>query len=229
MEFSRVASPKSKLLGAIKAEESGTPTAEFWWGYSLGPASFYKLKIKYGCLNVSDTDRLKLLDDENPSCRAVDWRDEVAPRRLVGHLGKILHVDVDIAWLMRLEAALLGPRRLDLQVTQVADAMSAKAAVEPRARDVRVQEFPHHRQQVIERHQQRAAQRHSHSLLSGRQCGLKPIRRTAAILDGLALAPFPYSLFSRHVAFRKNPRRFIAGLYRHPDLRHSPCLAVKLD
>ena len=167
--------------------------------------------------------------DENPSCCAVDGHEEVAPRRLVGHLGQILHVDVDVAGLVSLEAAVLGPRRLGLQVTQVADAVSAKAAVEPRARHVRVQEFPHHRQQVIERHKKRPAQRHGHSLLRGRQCGLKPMRRMAAIFNASALTPFPYSLLRRPVAFRENPGGFIAGLYRRPDLRRRRCLAVKLD
>ncbi len=55
--------------------------------------------------------------DENPSRRAVDGHEEVAPRRLVGHLGQILHVDVDIVGLVSLEAAVFGPRRLGLQVT----------------------------------------------------------------------------------------------------------------
>lgn len=87
-------------------------------------------------------------------------------------MGQILHVDVDVAGLISLEAAVLGPRRLGLQVTQVADTMSAKAAVEPRARDMRVQELPHHGEQVIERYQQCLSQRHSHDLLRGRQSGL---------------------------------------------------------
>ena len=62
--------------------------------------------------------------------------------------------------------------------------MPAKAAVKPRARDVRVQELTHHGQKVIERYQQCLAQRHSHDLLRRRQCGLKPMRCVAAILDG---------------------------------------------
>jgi len=40
-------------------------------------------------------------------------------------------MDVDIAGLLSFEAAVLGPRRLGLQVTQVVDAMFATAAVEP--------------------------------------------------------------------------------------------------
>jgi hypothetical protein len=123
----------------------------------------------------------------------------------------------------------LGPRHLGLQVKQVAHAMPAKAAVKPRARDARVQELTNHGQQVIERYQQCLAQRHSHDLLRGRQGGLKPVRRVAAILDGVALAPFPYGLLGRPAAVCKNPGRFIAGLYRRPDLRRRRGLAVKLD
>ena len=42
-----------------------------------------------------------------------------------------------------------------LQVVQITHAMTAQAAVEARARDLRVQELPDHRQQVIERHEER--------------------------------------------------------------------------
>ena len=74
--------------------------------------------------------------DENPPCRPVDGHEEVAARSFVSHLGQILHVDVDIARLVSLEGAVFGPRRLCLQVTQVADAMPTQTAVQTRARDV---------------------------------------------------------------------------------------------
>ena len=53
-------------------------------------------------------------------------------------------MDADIAGLVSFEAAVFAPRRLGLQVTQVAHPMPAKAAVEPQASDIRVQELPHH-------------------------------------------------------------------------------------
>ena len=49
----------------IKEQEAGMPTAEVCRRHGLSPASFYKFKAKYGDMNVSDTHRLKSLEDEN--------------------------------------------------------------------------------------------------------------------------------------------------------------------
>jgi putative transposase len=49
----------------IKEQEAGMPTAEVCRRHGLSPASFYKFKAKYGGMNVSDTHRLKSLEDEN--------------------------------------------------------------------------------------------------------------------------------------------------------------------
>ena len=107
--------------------------------------------------------------------------------------------------------------------------MPAKAAVKPRARDVRVQELTHHGQQVIERYQQCLAQRHSHDLLRRRQCGLKPMRCVAAILDGVALAPFVDRLGRHPEALGQHRPDLVACLDRRPHLGRRCCLAVKMD
>ena len=68
---------------------------------------------------------------------------------------------MQIAWLIGLECLeclVLRPGRCRLQIAQIAHAMPPQAAVETRARDLRVQDLPHHRQQVIDRHQQCPAQ-----------------------------------------------------------------------
>ena len=49
------------IIGVIKEQEAGVSTAEV----CLSPASFYKFKSKYGGMNVSETHRLKSLEDEN--------------------------------------------------------------------------------------------------------------------------------------------------------------------
>ena len=41
------------------------PTAEVCRKHGLSPATFYKLKAKYGGLEVSDARRLRQLEDEN--------------------------------------------------------------------------------------------------------------------------------------------------------------------
>ena len=133
--------------------------------------------------------------DENPPCRPVDGHEEVAARSFVSHLGQILHVDVDIARLVSLEGAVFGPRRLCLQVTQVADAMPTQTAVQTRARDVRVQEFSYHRQKIIERHQQRLAKGDSNCHLCRVQCRLQPVRRVTAIMNVVTMLPLIHGLF----------------------------------
>ena len=54
-----------QIIGMIKEQEAGFPTAEVCRKHGLSPATFYKLKAKYGGLEVSDARRLRQLEDEN--------------------------------------------------------------------------------------------------------------------------------------------------------------------
>ena len=56
---------KAQIIGMIKEQEAGLPTAELCRKHGLSPATFYKLKAKYGGMDLSDTKRLKQLEDEN--------------------------------------------------------------------------------------------------------------------------------------------------------------------
>ena len=56
---------KAQIIGIIKEQEAGMPAAEVCRRHGLSPASFYKFKAKYGGMDVSDTHRLKSLEDEN--------------------------------------------------------------------------------------------------------------------------------------------------------------------
>ncbi len=49
----------------IKEQEAGLPTAELCRKHGLSPATFYKLKAKYGGMDLSDTKRLRQLEEEN--------------------------------------------------------------------------------------------------------------------------------------------------------------------
>jgi putative transposase len=49
----------------LKEQEAGLATAEVCRKHGLSPATFYKLKAKYGGLEVSDARRLRQLEDEN--------------------------------------------------------------------------------------------------------------------------------------------------------------------
>ena len=56
---------EEQIIGMIKEQEAGLPTGEVCRKYGLSPATFYKLKAKYGGLEVSDARRLRQLEDEN--------------------------------------------------------------------------------------------------------------------------------------------------------------------
>ncbi len=47
------------------------PTAEVCRRHGLSPSTFYKLKAKYGGLDVSEADRLKSLEDVNAKLKGL--------------------------------------------------------------------------------------------------------------------------------------------------------------
>ena len=56
---------EAQIIGRIKEQEAGMATAEVCRRHGLSPATFYKLKAKYGGMDVSDAQRLRALEDEN--------------------------------------------------------------------------------------------------------------------------------------------------------------------
>lgn len=56
---------EAQIIGMIKEQEADMATAEVCRRHGLSPATFYKLKAKYGGMDVSDVQRLKALEDEN--------------------------------------------------------------------------------------------------------------------------------------------------------------------
>lgn len=54
-----------QIIGMIKEQEAGLPTSELCRKHGLSPATFYKLKAKYGGMDLSDAKRLRQLEDEN--------------------------------------------------------------------------------------------------------------------------------------------------------------------
>ena len=79
---------EAQIIGMIKEQEAGMPTAEVCRRHGLSPASFYKFKAKYGGMNVSDTHRLKSLEDENAKLKrllAYTMLDNVVLKDLLGN------------------------------------------------------------------------------------------------------------------------------------------------
>jgi putative transposase len=56
---------ETQIIGMIKEQEAGMPTAEVCRKHGLSPNTFYKFKSKYGGMNVSDAVKLRTLEDEN--------------------------------------------------------------------------------------------------------------------------------------------------------------------
>lgn len=56
---------EAQIIGMIKEQEAGMPTVEVCRKHGLSPATFYKLKSKYGGLEVSDAGKLKAMSEEN--------------------------------------------------------------------------------------------------------------------------------------------------------------------
>jgi putative transposase len=56
---------EAQIIGILKEQEAGMPTAEVCRKHGISTATFYKMKAKYGGMNVSDAHKLKALEDEN--------------------------------------------------------------------------------------------------------------------------------------------------------------------
>ena len=54
-----------RIIGVLKEQEAGSATAEVCRQRGILSATFYKFKANYGGMDVSDTRRLKALEDEN--------------------------------------------------------------------------------------------------------------------------------------------------------------------
>ena len=55
----------AQIIGTVKEQEAGLPTSELCRKHGLSPATFNKLKARYGGMDLSDAKRLKQLKDEN--------------------------------------------------------------------------------------------------------------------------------------------------------------------
>ncbi len=56
---------EEQIIGILKEQEAGQPTADVCRHHGISSATFYKWKSKYGGLEVSDARKLRALEDEN--------------------------------------------------------------------------------------------------------------------------------------------------------------------
>jgi putative transposase len=50
---------EAQIIGMIKEQEAGMPTAEVCRRHGLSPATFYKMKAKYGGMEVSEAEQFE--------------------------------------------------------------------------------------------------------------------------------------------------------------------------
>ncbi len=62
---------EEQIIGIIKQQESGVPTAEVCRQHGMSQATFYQWKAKFGGMSVSDAQRLRQLEAENAKLRRV--------------------------------------------------------------------------------------------------------------------------------------------------------------
>jgi putative transposase len=78
---------EAQIIGMIKEQEAGLPASELCRKHGLSPATFYKLKAKYGGMDLSDAKRPKQLEDENAKLKrllADTMLDNVVLKDLLG-------------------------------------------------------------------------------------------------------------------------------------------------
>lgn len=56
---------EEQIIGFIKEADAGLTVDALCRKYGFGNSTFYKWKVKYGGMDVSDAKRLKALEDEN--------------------------------------------------------------------------------------------------------------------------------------------------------------------
>ena len=56
---------ETQIIGMIKEQGAAMRTAELCWRHGLSYVTFYKLKARYGGMDVSDAQKPKVLEDEN--------------------------------------------------------------------------------------------------------------------------------------------------------------------
>lgn len=56
---------EEQIIGILKQQESGIPTAQVCRENGVSSATFYKWKAKFGGMNVGEAQRLRQLEEEN--------------------------------------------------------------------------------------------------------------------------------------------------------------------
>ncbi len=127
----------------------------------------------------------------DPSRGTINGDEQVTSIRLIGHLRKVLDVEMQEAGLIVFEGLFLGRFAFNHrnQILEIAHPMAAQATIESRARGLGIDEFMGDRQQVVQGQQQRAPQLNDQGFLGRRQGRAQLVWTMRAILHILSCAP----------------------------------------
>ena len=169
--------------------------------------------------------------DVDPARGAVDGGEEVLAAVLIGHLGQVLHIDVHEARFVVLERLGRGDlgRFARHQVRQAGHPVAAQAAVQARARDLVVDEFMGHGEQVIEWQQQEPPQFHHQDLLGRREGGMQGMGPVRGVFDRHARAPLAHRDRAEVVASGEDLGWLGRGLQLTTDRRRGARVFVQID
>ena len=78
-----------QIIGILREQESGRPTAGVCRKHGVSGATLYKWKSKFGGLDVSDAKRLKALEGERASGGRVTHLGSIARRCATGVCGRM--------------------------------------------------------------------------------------------------------------------------------------------
>ncbi len=70
-----------QIIGILKEQEAGVVTADVCRCRGISEATFYKLKAKFGGLEVSEAKRLRTLEEENAKLKKLSAARAVSPAR----------------------------------------------------------------------------------------------------------------------------------------------------
>jgi putative transposase len=56
---------EAQMIGVLREQEAGAATEEVCRRHGISQQTFYRLKAKYGGMEVSDAQKLRALEDEN--------------------------------------------------------------------------------------------------------------------------------------------------------------------
>jgi len=164
---------------------------------------------------------------KHPARSPVNGHKQVAPAGFIGHLGQVFDIDVDEPRLVAFEGFVWLSGFFGLERVEVANAVAAQAAIQPRAGGLVTNEFTSDRQQVIQGQQQHLAQFHDDGLLRLCQRRLKPVRCVRGIGKDFPVLPLARRILADRIARSQLGHRIWARRHLCPDGWGGACVLVQ--